>query len=118
MNSSVRNAVLWLIILCLVVLVWMVFKGSKPASQALDFSQLVQEATDGKIESITINAATGEVHGTKKNKDEFRSTVPPAYNDFTKLLLEKAVHLKGQTATGANSPPLLVNAIPLFLLSR
>ncbi len=30
MNSSVRNAVLWLIILCLVVLVWLVFKGSKP----------------------------------------------------------------------------------------
>ncbi len=116
MNSSVRNAVLWLIILCLVVLVWMVFKGTKPASQALDFSQLNQEVNDGKIESITINAATGDVHGTKKNKDEFRSTVPPAYNDFTKLLLDKGVQLKVEKDNGGNWVSILVNAIPFVLL--
>src|SRR6266403_1084838 len=116
MNSSVRNAVLWLIILCLVVLVWMVFKGTKPASQALDFSQLNQEVNDGKIESITINAATGDVHGTKKNKDEFRSTVPPAYNDFTKLLLDKGVQLKVEKDNGNSWVSILVNASPFLLL--
>jgi hypothetical protein len=56
MNSSVRNAVLWLIILCLVVLVWAVFKGSKPTGQTPQFSELVQEVKDGKVESVTFNS--------------------------------------------------------------
>ena len=48
MNSSVRNAVLWLIILCLVVLVWAVFKGSKPQGRQPEFSELVNEVKDGQ----------------------------------------------------------------------
>ena len=116
MNSSVRNAVLWLIILCLVVLVWAVFKGSKPASQVLDFSQLVQEVKDGKVDQITINSATGDVHGVRKNKDEFRSTVPPAYNDFNTLLLDKGVQFKVEKDNGGNWVSILVNAIPFVLL--
>ena len=63
MNSSVRNAVLWLIILCLVVLVWAVFKGSKPTGQTPQFSELVQEVRDGKVESVTFNSTTGDIHG-------------------------------------------------------
>ena len=73
MNSSVRNAVLWLIILCLVVLVWAVFKGTKTQGATPQFSELVRDVNDGRVESITINAATGDVHGKLKNGDEFHS---------------------------------------------
>src|SRR5207249_7358661 len=83
MNSSVRNAVLWLIILCLVVLVWAVFKGSKAPGAQPQFSELFKQVDDGKVESVTINAVTGEVHGKYKSGEEFHSTVPPNYNDFT-----------------------------------
>ncbi len=30
MNSNVRNVVLWVIVLCIVVLVWVAFRNSKP----------------------------------------------------------------------------------------
>ncbi len=116
MNSSVRNAVLWLIILCLVVLVWAVFKSNKPAGAQPQFSELVKEVKDGKVDSVTVNSGTGEIHGKLKNGDEFRTTVPPAYNDFTTLLLDKGVALKVQTDNGGNWVSILVNAIPFVLL--
>jgi len=116
MNSSVRNAVLWLIILCLVVLVWAVFKGSKPTGQTPQFSELVQEVRDGKVESVTFNSTTGDIHGKLKNGEEFHSVVPPNYNDFTTLLLDKHVSFKVEKDNGGNWVSILVNAIPFVLL--
>jgi cell division protease FtsH len=116
MNSSVRNAVLWLIILCLVVLVWAVFKGSKPQGRQPDFSQLYEDVKDGKVEQVLINSSTGDITGKYKNGDEFRSTVPPNYNDFTTLMLDKGVKVKYEKDNGGNWVNILVNAIPFVLL--
>jgi len=116
MNSSVRNAVLWLIILCLVVLVWAVFKGSKPPGKQPDFSELRKEVIDGKVDSIKFNSTTGDIHGKYKNGDEFTSIVPPSYNDFTTLLLDKGVSFKVEKDNGGNWVSILVNAIPFVLL--
>ena len=91
MNSSVRNAVLWLIILCLVVLVWVAVKGSHPQGRQPEFSELFQDIKDSKVESVVINCDHRRHHGKYKNGDEFRSTIPPTYNDFTTLLLDKGV---------------------------
>jgi cell division protease FtsH len=116
MNSSVRNAVLWLIILCLVVLVWAVFKSNKPPGAQPQFSELVKQVKDGKVDSVTVNSGTGDIHGKYKNGDEFRTTVPPNYNDFTTLLLDKGVAFKVQMDNGGNWVSILVNAIPFVLL--
>ena len=67
MNSSVRNAVLWVIMFGLAVLVWAVFKGSQTKCQQPTFSELYQDVQEGKVESITINAATGEVPAAPSN---------------------------------------------------
>jgi cell division protease FtsH len=116
MNSSVRNAVLWLIILCLVVLVYVAVKGTRPQGRQPDFSELVQEVKDGKVDKVSINSSTGDITGKYKNGDEFRSTVPPTYNDFTTLLLDKGVHVKSEKDNGGNWVSILVNAIPFVLL--
>ncbi|MGD1093296.1 MAG: ATP-dependent zinc metalloprotease FtsH [Bryobacteraceae bacterium] len=116
MNSSVRNAVLWLIILCLVVLVWAVFKSSKPPGAQPQFSDLVKEVKEGRVDSVTVNSSTGDIHGKLKNGDEFRTTVPPNYNDFTTMLLDKGVALKVEKDNGGNWVSILVNAIPFVLL--
>ena len=78
MNSNVRNAVLWLIVLCLVVLVWAVFRHSPNPGKTPQFSDLYRDVTDGKVDRATFNATTGDIQGKYKNGDEFRTTVPPA----------------------------------------
>src|SRR5258708_33154225 len=115
-SSSVRNAVLWLVILCLVVLVWFAFRSSKTTGLTPQFSELVSDVKAGKVDSATINAVTGDIHGKMKNGDQFSSTVPPTYNDFTTLLIEKGVTFKIEKDNGGNWVSILVNAIPFVLL--
>jgi hypothetical protein len=42
------------------------------------------------VESIVINAATGDVKGKYKNTEEFHSTVPPAYTTSKSSCSKKA----------------------------
>ena len=43
MNSTIRNLVLWLVVLCLILLVWAVFKQSTKTEKTLQFSELVND---------------------------------------------------------------------------
>ena len=86
------------------------------AGRAPTFSELVQDVKDGKVEKITLNSVTGDVHGKYKNGDEFHSTVPPTYNDFTTLLIDKGVAVNVEKDNGGNWVSILVNAIPFVLL--
>src|SRR6266849_2543487 len=116
MNSSVRNAVLWLVVLILVVLVFAVFKRTKTPGKQPEFSELVQQVKDGKVANVVINSATGDVTGRYKNGDEFRSTVPPTYNDFTTLLLDKGVQARVEKDNGTNLTNILFNFLPFALI--
>src|SRR6266853_7048592 len=116
MNSSVRNAVLWLVVLILVVLVFAVFKSTKTPGKQPEFSELVQMVKDGKVASVVINSATGDVTGRTKLGDEFRSTVPPTYNDFTTLLLDKGVQARVEKDNGGNWTNILFNFLPFALI--
>jgi cell division protease FtsH len=101
MNSSVRN---------------IVFKSSKMPGAQPTFSELVKEINTGKVDQIVLNSVTGDVHGKYKNGDEFRSTVPHTYNDFTTLLINKDVKITVEKDAGGNWVSILVNAIPFVLL--
>jgi cell division protease FtsH len=101
----------------LAVLVWAVFKGSQAKGDQPVFSELYQKVQDGKVESITINAATGEVQGQYKTKETFQTTIPPNYNDFTTLLIEKGVHMKIKESDSGGWVSILVQAFPIVLLA-
>ena len=114
MNSNVRNAVLWLIVLCLVVLGWAVFRGSKPPGPQPTFSDLVKDVKDGKVEKISLNSSTGDVHGKYKNGDSFTSVIPPSYDKFTDLMIEHGVAVKFEKDTGNIWANFLSGLIILF----
>ena len=77
MNSNVRNAVLWLIVLCLVVLVWAVFRHPANAGKTPQFSDLYRDVQDGKVEQATFNATTGDVSGEVQERRT--SSTPPCH---------------------------------------
>ena len=116
MNSNVRNAVLWLIVLCLVVLVWAVFRHPANAGKTPQFSDLYRDVQDGKVEKATFNATTGDVQGKYKNGEEFHSTVPPAFTDFQKLMLDKQVTVTVTQDNGSNWVNLLGTFLPFALV--
>jgi cell division protease FtsH len=117
MTSSVRNLILWAIILILVVSVYVVLHGVKPAGDSPAFSELVQKVTTGQVESVTINAATGDVQGRYRNHDEFRSTIPPTYNDFYTMLNGNNVQVKIDKDNNGGWVSILIQAFPIVLLA-
>jgi cell division protease FtsH len=116
MNSTIRNGVLWLIVLCLILLVWAVVKQSTKQEKTLQFSELVSDVKSGKVESISINTATGDIKGKYKAGEEFKSVGQPGYNDFTTLLLDKDITVKMEKDNGGGWVNILVQSIPFVLL--
>ena len=73
MNSSVRNMILWFVILALVVMIWTVFRKPAVTTDTPAFSDLIQKVKSGDVADVVINQATGDITGHYKNKDEFHS---------------------------------------------
>src|SRR5579863_4618404 len=94
MNSSVRSVVLWVIILCLVGLAWVVIHSNAKNGDQPAFSELYQKVKGGEVTDVLINSATGDISGHYRSKDDFHSTIPPNFNDFTTLLIDKNVTIK------------------------
>ena len=118
MNSNVKTAILWVVIICLAVLLWTVVKqGNHTQPTQLTFSDLMKKVNDGDVDSALINSSTGDVTGKfKGSESEFRSVVPPTYNNLYDKMIEKNVKVTSQKEGGNQWVSLLVNAIPFVLL--
>ncbi|HEY3741783.1 MAG TPA: ATP-dependent zinc metalloprotease FtsH [Bryobacteraceae bacterium] len=122
MNSNVKTAIFWVVIICLAVLLWAVVKQNNRAQpQQPIFSELMKKVNDGEVESATVNSSTGEVTGKYKGTDtEFRSNVPSGpggvYEKMLDKMLEKNVKITAAKEGGNQWVSLLVNAIPFVLL--
>jgi cell division protease FtsH len=117
MTSSVRNLILWVIVLILVASVYALLHGVKPSGDTPAFSDLLQKVTTGQVDSVTINAATGDIQGKYKNHDDFRSTIPPTYNDFYTTLVNNHVVVKIDKDNNGGWVSILVQAFPIVLLA-
>jgi cell division protease FtsH len=118
MNSNVKTAILWVVIICLAVLLWAVVKqGNHAQPQVLTFSELMKKVSDGEVDSASINSSSGDVTGKFKGSDtEFRSTVPPTYNNLYDKMIEKNVKVTSQKEGGNQWVSFIVQAIPFVLL--
>ena len=122
MNSNVKTAIFWVVIICLAVLLWAVVKqGNHAQPQQPTFSEIMKKISDGEVESATINSSTGEVTGKYRGSDvEFRTSVPAGpggvYEKLIDRMLEKNVKITAAKEGGNQWVSLLVNAIPFVLL--
>jgi cell division protease FtsH len=117
MNSSVRTVVLWAIILCLVGLAWVVIHSNTKSENQPPFSELYQKVKAGEVTDVLITSATGEIYGHYRSKDDFRSTIPPNFNDFTTLLIDKGVSIKYKEDNNGGWVSIMVQAFPIVLLA-
>ena len=116
MNSNVKTAVFWVVLICVAVLLWTVVRtGKTRMEQQLSFTQFLGEVEAGKVRDITISG--NEVQGTMKDDDTpLRTVIPTNYPDIYKLLQDKGVNVEIEETGSGNWVSLLVNAIPFVLL--
>jgi cell division protease FtsH len=119
MNSNVKTAVLWVVIICVAVLLWaVVHSGKATHDDQPTFTDLIQKVNADKVASVVINSSTGDVNGTYKDPDgrQFHSNVPTNYPQIYDLLQSKGVKVTVQKDTGTGWLSILMNAIPFVLL--
>jgi cell division protease FtsH len=115
-NSNIKTAIFWVVLICVAVLLWTVVRtGKNRPERAINFSQFLVDVEANKIKQVTFNGT--EVKGDYKDINEgFRTQSPLNYPDLYKVLQEKGVIMEFKEANSGNWISLLVNASPFILL--
>ncbi len=119
MNSNVKTAVLWFVIICVAVLLWaVVHTGRAKVEDTPTFTQLMDSVEKGRVKAIVVNSSTGDVQGTYNDTDgrTFHSNIPTNYPKIYDDLRSKGVGVTVQKDSGTGWVSILINAIPFVLL--
>jgi cell division protease FtsH len=115
MNSNLKTAVLWIVIICLAVLLWIVVRtGRSGVEQQLSFTDFMNQVEAGRIKQVTI--AGNEVRGTFTDNTRLRTTVPLNYPELYKILRDQRVTVEIREANSGHWVSIVINAIPFILL--
>ena len=118
MNATIKNLLLWMVILVLIILAWNVFKTGTATIEEITFSQFLDQVGLGHIQKVTIRGE--EINGTYapsagKREPKFR-TYSATYPDLVKDLRGKAVEIEITPAKDSSLVSALVMYGPLILL--
>ncbi len=116
MNSNVRTAIIWVVIMCMAVILWTVIPRNKgKATQSLTFTEFVHEVESGNVKTVNVNGT--EVTGVfAADGNSLKTTLPLNYPDIYKTLKEKGVNVTIAETSSGNLISILVNIVPFILL--
>ncbi len=79
MNSNIKTAIFWVVLICLGVLLWTIMRtGKHPAEEQIAFTDFLDQVKDKKIKEVNITGI--EVHGVYQGGDRgFRTLIPANY---------------------------------------
>ena len=115
MNSNVKTAIFWVVLVCIAVLLWTVVKtnAGRQVSE-LSFTDFVKQVEAGRVVEVTISGT--EVSGKLQGNTEIRTVIPAGYDKIYDLLTEKNVVTRIKEPSSGNWVTILVNAVPFVLL--
>jgi cell division protease FtsH len=115
MNSNVKTAIFWVVLVCIAVLLWTVVKTNTGRQVSeLSFTDFIKQVEAGRVVEVTI--AGTEVSGKLQGNAEIRTVIPPGYDKVYDLLTEKNVVTRIKEPSSGNWVTILVNAVPFVLL--
>jgi cell division protease FtsH len=117
-NATIKNLVLWMVILVLIILAWNVFKTGATAIEEITFSQFLDQVGQGHIQKVKIRGE--EIQGAYapsagKREGPFR-TYAPNYPKLVDDLRAKNVAIEITPQKDSSLVSALVMYGPLVLL--
>jgi len=111
-----KNLILWLIIAAVLVTVMNNFSGPGETTNALNYSQFIEQVKQGQVERVTVDGF--EITGIKSDGSQFK-TVRPAIQDSGLIgdLLENDVVIEGkQPEQQSIWTQLLIASFPILII--
>jgi len=118
LNATIKNLLLWMVILVLIILAWNVFKTGATAVEEISFSRFLTQVSQGHVQKVTIRG--DEVRGSYtpsagKRETTFK-TYAPAYPKLVEDLQAKGVEIEASPTKDSSFVSALVMYGPLILL--
>ena len=118
MNATIKNLLLWMVILVLIILAWNVFKTGATAVEEISFSKFLTQVSQGHVQKVTIRG--DEIRGTYTpsagKRDAMFKTYAPNYPKLVEDLEGKGVEIEATPMKDSSFVSALVMYGPLILL--
>jgi len=119
LNSTVKTALLWVVIIVLVFLLWSLFQNTKGTSEQIPFSKFMDMVSQGQVDKVTVRG--DDVRGeTRANlpggKKEFHLTFPQNYPAMIDLMRQKNVTVEYEPKGDAPLITALITWAPVLFL--
>ena len=116
MNSTVKQILIWVVLIAAVLCLWTLVSKSmgNQHDQSISYSDLLHRAKDGKIKDVVIDGNT--VTGHLTNNDQFHTTVPANDPEMYPLLMDHGVSITNKDQNGNYWVSMLVSVAPFALL--
>jgi cell division protease FtsH len=115
-NSTVKTAVFWIVILATVVLLWQVVQsGASQEIKPYNFSTFRDEVIGDNVASVTIKNGE-EAEGKLNSGQSFTVVLPPNYSTIYDLLNEHNVTVEIEASTSPTWLSALVTFSPILLV--
>jgi cell division protease FtsH len=118
LNATIKNLLLWMVILVLIILAWNVFKTSAVAVEEITFSRFLSQVSQGHVQKVTIRGdeIRGNYSPAAGKPSGFFKTYAPNYPQLVENLQAKGVEIEVTPAKDSSFVSALVMYGPLILL--
>ena len=116
MNSTVKTAIFWVIMLCSAIFLWKVVQTDGAVRERqVSYSAFRQDVKNGKVDKVTIsdhNHVTAELIGG----DKIKTTIPSDYPGIIALLEDSGATIEVEDSSTPTWFAVLINMSPFILL--
>ncbi|MCY4584490.1 MAG: ATP-dependent zinc metalloprotease FtsH [Bryobacterales bacterium] len=117
MNSTVKTAIFWVVMLCTAILLWRVVQtGSSVREKEISYSEFRKEVLSKNVESVKItngNQASGKLKG---DGSQVKTTLPSDYPGIIEDLEASGANIELEQSSTPAWLQFLINASPFILL--
>ena len=118
MNATIKNLLLWMVILVLIILAWNVFKTGATSVEEITFSRFLTQVSQGHVQNVKIRGdeiTGGYTPAAGKHETTFKTYAPP-YPKLVEDLSAKGVEIEATPTKDSSFVSALVMYGPLILL--
>ncbi len=118
MNATIKNLLLWMVILVLIILAWNVFKTGATTVEEVTFSQFLDQVGQGHVQKVKVRGEeiSGQYAPSAAKREPLFKTYAPNYPDLVKDLRAKGVEIEIMPQKDSTFVSALVMYGPLILL--
>jgi cell division protease FtsH len=118
LNATIKNLLLWMVILVLIILAWNVFKTGATTIEEVTFSQFLDQVAQGHVQKVRIRGEeiSGRYAPSAGKRDPEFKTYAANYPDLVKDLRAKGVEIEITPQKDSTFVSALVMYGPLILL--